>query len=351
MLVEAPPPPPFDGAIWTGGYWVWHDTWVWAHGRWAAPPRPEYRWHPPYYEHRDGMVVFITGHWGAPGVVFVPPAPGIHIHVEIGGPGVIAGPRPWGPPGVFVPPPPGSRAGIIIPAPVGTAPSVVTGAPPVVNVGMRITNNMNSGNTTTNITNNRTTIVNNVTNVTIVAPAGVTASGQAVSTSVPAQAHLAAALPPVVHAPAPMPNSTRPVPAFVHGQPHVDLPPPQPLRPMPTPQPHPAVPAPTPAKPLPAPSPAATPVQHGPERSVPDHAAPPPERPREDAHPPRDTAKPRPTEPRHPTDSETPAQRNPTPVEKAKPATPNPTPKAKDAPKPKPRDEKEAKTSHERERD
>src|ERR1035438_4432329 len=64
MLVEMPPPPPFEDAIWTGGYWVWQDTWVWSHGRWSAPPRPHYRWHQPYYEHRDDMVVFITGHWG-----------------------------------------------------------------------------------------------------------------------------------------------------------------------------------------------------------------------------------------------------------------------------------------------
>ena len=40
MLVEAPPPPPYEGTYWTGGYWIWQGTWVWAHGRWAAPPRP-----------------------------------------------------------------------------------------------------------------------------------------------------------------------------------------------------------------------------------------------------------------------------------------------------------------------
>ena len=40
MLVEVPPPMPYDGAAWVGGYWVWRGDWVWAHGYWMAPPRP-----------------------------------------------------------------------------------------------------------------------------------------------------------------------------------------------------------------------------------------------------------------------------------------------------------------------
>src|SRR5712672_2479679 len=96
--------------------------------------------------------------------------------------------------------------GIIIPAPVGTAPAVVTGAPPVVAVGMRVTNNVN--NTTNNVTNLRN--VTNITNVTIVAPPSATANGQAVNTSVPAQAHLAAAQKAIVKAQAPEPASSKP---------------------------------------------------------------------------------------------------------------------------------------------
>lgn len=42
MLVEVPPPPPFAGAVWTGGYWTWQGNWVWAAGRWSAPPQPGY---------------------------------------------------------------------------------------------------------------------------------------------------------------------------------------------------------------------------------------------------------------------------------------------------------------------
>ena len=226
MLVEEPPPPPLIGAVWIGGFWVWQGMWVWDHGRWAEPPRPAYVWVSPYYENRSGVVIFVTGHWAAVRVAFVPPPPGIYIAVERPLPGVVPGPACIGPEGVFVPPPPGSRHGIIIPAPLGTAPAVVTSAPPVVNVGMRITN-VNNNNTT--VVNNVTNITNvtNVTRVTIVAPASATATGQAVNTSVPAQAHLAAALPAVVKVAAPPPATRQAIPAFARGRPPVALPPPQ----------------------------------------------------------------------------------------------------------------------------
>jgi hypothetical protein len=235
LLVESPPPPPFEDAVWVGGYWVWQGDWVWAHGHWVGAPQPNYVWVHPYYEHRDGVVIFISGHWSPPGVAFVPPPPGIHLTVEVAAAGVIAGPRPMGPNGCFIPPPPGSRAGIIIPAPIGTAPAVMTGAPPVVAVGMRVTNIVNNTNivrnstTVTNTTNNVTNVKNvtNITNVTIVAPPSATANGQAVNTSVPAQAHLAAAQKSIVKAQAPEPASSKPIPAFVHGRAPTALPPAQ----------------------------------------------------------------------------------------------------------------------------
>jgi hypothetical protein len=100
---------------------------------------------------------------------------------------------------------------------------------------MRVTANVNNttivhnntvvNNTTNNITNVKN--VTNITNVTIVAPASATANGQAVNSSVPAQAHLAAAQTAVVKAQAPEPASTKPVPAFVHGRPPAPLPPAQ----------------------------------------------------------------------------------------------------------------------------
>jgi len=224
MLVEVPPPTPFPYAVWVGGYWVWQGNWVWAHGHWMAPPRAQYVWVHPYYEHRGDQVIFINGHWSAPDVAFVPPAPGLVLVVEPAAAGVMPGPRAMGPEGCFVPAPPGSRRGIIVPAPVGTAPAVVTSAPPVVAVGMRVTNNV------TNIHNTNITHVTNVTNVTnvsIVAPPAATANGRGFSSSVPAAPHLAAARPAVVQARAPEPVSKRPVAQYVSAHAAPAPPPPQ----------------------------------------------------------------------------------------------------------------------------
>lgn len=218
MLVEAPPIPPFADAIWVGGYWVWEGDWVWARGHWMAPPRPGLVWVHPYYEHRDGVVLFITGYWSPREVLFVPPRPGLRFELEIARVGVRPGPKPIGPDGCFVPPPPGSRRGLIVPAPIGTPPAVVTSAPPIVAVGMRINANISVHNTT--VINQ----VTHVTNVTIVAPASATANGRAVSTSVPAEAHVAAALPAVVHSYAPEPATNRVIPAYYHGRANVALP-------------------------------------------------------------------------------------------------------------------------------
>lgn len=233
MLVEAPPPAPFPAAVWVGGYWVWQGDWVWAHGHWVAPPGADYGWVHPYYEHRGDEVIFIDGHWSRHGVAFVPPPPGLRLVAERPAFGVRPGPRPVGPDGCFVPAPPGSRAGIIIPAPVGTAPAVVTSAPAVVNVGMRITNNVTN---TTNVTNTnnvtnvtRVTNVTNVTNVTIVAPPAATATGRAFNAAVPAAPHLAASRPSLVQARAPEPVNAHPLPAYVPGSRPPVLPRPQPV--------------------------------------------------------------------------------------------------------------------------
>ena len=225
LLVEAPPPPPFAGAIWVGGYWVWQGNWVWAAGRWMAPPQPAYVWVNPYYEHRAGAVVFVDGFWAAPGVAFMPPPLSLHLTLAVPLAGVIPGPAPIGPMGVFVPPPPGSRAGLIVPAPMGTAPAVLTSAPPVVNVGMQVHASSTLNNNTIN--NTRITNVTNITNVTVTAPSNATSNGQAFNRAVPAQAHLAAALPPVVHAMAPHPGTTRPIQSFAPGHPSPVLPPAQ----------------------------------------------------------------------------------------------------------------------------
>ena len=228
LLVEVPPPTPFMGAVWVGGYWVWQGDWVWAHGHWMGPPQPSYVWVHPYYEHRGDAVIFIDGHWSAPGVAFVPPPPDLRLVAERPAYGVMRGPRPIGPDGCFVPAPPGSRAGIIIPAPVGTAPAVVTSAPAVIAPGMRITNNVTTVN---NVNNNVTNVTNitRVTNVTIVAPPGATQNGRAFNTMVPAAPHLAAGRPALVQARAPEPVTTRPLPVYTPGSRPPSLPQPQPV--------------------------------------------------------------------------------------------------------------------------
>lgn len=214
MLVDIPPPAPYAEAVWTGGYWVWEGNWIWSYGRWAPPPQPGYQWMHPYYENRNNIVVFIDGFWAAPGVRFIAPSVSLNVSLAITSPGIRAGLSPIGPEGVFIPAPPGSRAGLIVPAPIGTSPAVVTGASPIVNIGMRITNNNATNNTTVN---NRTTNVTNITNLTIIAPASATANGQAVNTVVPAQANLAAAMKPVVRTQAPIPASQHAIPSYVAG--------------------------------------------------------------------------------------------------------------------------------------
>lgn len=223
MLVEVPPPQPFDDAVWIGGYWVWQGGWVWAAGRWAPAPYPHYHWHHPYYENRNGVVIFITGHWCAPGVEFVPPPMGLHIDVVVVEHGWHGHP-PSGPQGVFVPPPPGSRPGLIVPAPIGTPPAVVISAPPIVNVGMHI-----QSNTTVNNVYVNNLYVNRSSQVSVVVPPGATANGRGYQAAVPTQAHLAAAMPAVVHATAPAPQSSHPVPAYTPASPHAPLPPAQPV--------------------------------------------------------------------------------------------------------------------------
>jgi len=223
MLYEAPSPQPTPEDDWTGGYWAWQGNWVWVSGRWLPPPRPHYHWVQPYYEHRGDRVIFIDGFWGAADVRMVAPAPGLTLSLQMPGPGFPPGPPPDGPEGVFVPPPPGSRSGLIVPAPLGTPPAVVMGAPPVVNVGMRITRTVNE------TTINNTTTINNVT---IYAPATATVNHQAVNLAVPAVARLAAMLPPVVRAPAPHPTEQRALPSFIAGS-HVELPAPTTVRPVP----------------------------------------------------------------------------------------------------------------------
>ncbi len=243
MLVELPPPQPDPYAVWTGGYWTWQGDWVWCAGRWMYPPRQEYVWVQPYYEHRDERVIFIPGYWSPADAEFIAPPMEGPIRWAYVNASVVIGPPPEGPAGIFVPPPPGSRPGLIIPAPIGTPPAVVISAPAVLAVGMSITGSVviDSRHTTINdnrVTNYSVTNVRNITNVIVQAPAGVTANGRAFQAQVPHEAHLAAALHPQVAARAPAPVSRTAVAAYVPGHPPAALPAPQKVQGLPAVPPH-----------------------------------------------------------------------------------------------------------------
>ncbi|MFL6626468.1 MAG: hypothetical protein ACJ8G1_08505 [Vitreoscilla sp.] len=242
MLVEEVPPQPDPYAVWTGGYWTWQGDWVWCAGRWVDPPRREYLWVEPYYEHRADRVIFIPGYWSSPDMEFVAPPVDRPIAWAYVNEGVVIGPPPEGPVGVFVPPPPGSRPGLIIPAPIGTPPAVVVSAPPVMSVGMRVSGSFAIDAHRT-IDDNRAVsyrpaAIRNVANVTVVAPAGATANGRAFQQQVPHRAALAAAMHPQVAARAPVPVSRAPVPAYVPGRTVTALPPPQKVQGLPAVPPH-----------------------------------------------------------------------------------------------------------------
>ena len=227
MLVEEISPQSDPDAVWTGGYWGWQGRWVWCAGRWSRPPRPQYTWHEPYYEHRDDKVVYVPAYWSPPERHFIAPAIGIAIVAAVVAVGIHAGHHAEGPQGVFIPPPPGSRPGIIVPAPIGTPPSVVIGAPPVINVGMRVNGNVenNSHNVTNNVTN-----ITNVRNVTIVAPKTATANGRGFQQAVAADPHRPPMVAAGVRPTAPTPRSTTPVAAWQPGHPAPVLPAAQPVR-------------------------------------------------------------------------------------------------------------------------
>ena len=231
MLVEELPPQPDPYAVWTGGYWTWQGDWVWCAGRWMDPPRQQFVWVQPYYEHRDDRVIFIPGYWSSPDAEFIAPAVERPVAWAYVNEGVVIGPPPEGPVGIFIPPPPGSRPGLIVPAPIGTPPAVIISAPPVMAVGMRVTGNVaiDARHTINDnrVTNYSVTNVRNVTNVIVQAPAGATASGHAFQAQVPHQAHLAAAMHPQVAARAPVPATRTAVAAYVPGRPAAALPAPQ----------------------------------------------------------------------------------------------------------------------------
>jgi hypothetical protein len=63
-MVETLPPAPGYGYVWTPGYWVWSDRWVWYPGRWLLPPQPRAVWITGRWEfHRGRVWHYHPGHW------------------------------------------------------------------------------------------------------------------------------------------------------------------------------------------------------------------------------------------------------------------------------------------------
>ena len=65
LIVEAQPPVPVAGYIWTPGYWGWGGSnYYWAPGVWVAPPTIGFLWTPPWWGWSNGVYGFNQGYWG-----------------------------------------------------------------------------------------------------------------------------------------------------------------------------------------------------------------------------------------------------------------------------------------------
>lgn len=61
------PPCPFDGYIWTPGYWAWdddEDDYYWVPGTWVEPPEVGFFWTPGYWVWEGDGFIFHDGYWG-----------------------------------------------------------------------------------------------------------------------------------------------------------------------------------------------------------------------------------------------------------------------------------------------
>src|SRR5215469_6743913 len=82
------PPCPFEGYIWTPGYWAWAaGGYYWVPGTWVAPPRVGLLWTPGYWGFVGGVYVFHAGYWG-PHVGFYG---GVNYGFGYGGVGFVGG--------------------------------------------------------------------------------------------------------------------------------------------------------------------------------------------------------------------------------------------------------------------
>ncbi|WP_263354631.1 YXWGXW repeat-containing protein [Acidicapsa acidisoli] len=65
LPVYVQPPCPYDGYMWTPGYWAYGDDgYYWVPGAWVPVPTPGYLWTPPYWGFEGGHYLFHEGYWG-----------------------------------------------------------------------------------------------------------------------------------------------------------------------------------------------------------------------------------------------------------------------------------------------
>jgi len=64
VIVERHPPQPHRGWVWIDGHHRWDGAhYIWVHGYWTAPPRPNAVWVPGHWQRDPGGWYWIEGHW------------------------------------------------------------------------------------------------------------------------------------------------------------------------------------------------------------------------------------------------------------------------------------------------
>jgi hypothetical protein len=63
-VVEAPPPSPGVGYVWTPGYYNWNgSSYAWVNGAWALPPAHYHNYVAGRWVHHHRRYYFQQGHW------------------------------------------------------------------------------------------------------------------------------------------------------------------------------------------------------------------------------------------------------------------------------------------------
>jgi len=61
--VEARVVAPGPAYLWIGGWWEWHQRWVWRNGYWARPPHPGATWAPGHWDRHPRGWRWTPGRW------------------------------------------------------------------------------------------------------------------------------------------------------------------------------------------------------------------------------------------------------------------------------------------------